>query len=540
MKRAFFAMSVILCLVLLCPAGAVALQPEDIVVVVEPSLEFVQTGFFREGLADVQKDGKWGFIDTGGKIVIPLEYVYVDHFCEGLASVAKNGKMGFIDTAGEVVIPLDYDGAWRFREGLAAVKKDGKWEFIDTTGKIVITLDYDEARWFNEGLAAVKKDSKWGFIDTNGKIVIPLNYDEAQGFNEGLAAVKKDGKWGCIDANGKIVIPLDYDSALLFNEGLAAVEKDGKWGYIDAHGKTAVPLEYDFADRFCEGLATVRSGSFEEGKYGYIDVTGKIAIPLEYDGALSFSEGLAAVKKDGKWGFIDTGGKIMVPLEYDEFMSFFNEGYVLVLKDGRWGILHNTAYGKPATVTPPTVTQNPFSDVQPNTWYFDGVMYAYGHGLMNGTSADKFSPEDSLTRAMIVTILCRQAKEPDVSALINPFSDVPAGTWYTEAVKWAAENGIVSGYGNGKFGPNDAVTKEQLAAILYRLQQRGEIIPPDILMDREYPDFNSISDYAKGAVTKLTMQGIFRDIPGVGFNPKANATRAEVAAMLYRYLSVVK
>ncbi|MCL1906189.1 MAG: S-layer homology domain-containing protein, partial [Clostridiales bacterium] len=173
-------------------------------------------------------------------------------------------------------------------------------------------------------------------------------------------------------------------------------------------------------------------------------------------------------------------------------------------------------------------------------WYFDGVMYAYGHGLMNGTSADKFSPEDSLTRAMIVTILYRQAGEPEVFALDNLFSDVPAGTWYTEAVKWAAENGIVSGYGNGKFGTNDAVTKEQLAAILYRLQQSGEKTPQDILMDREYPDFKEISDYAKGAVTKLTMQGIFRDIPGVNFSPKESATRAGVASMLYRFLTALE
>jgi len=107
-------------------------------------------------------------------------------------------------------------------------------------------------------------------------------------------------------------------------------------------------------------------------------------------------------------------------------------------------------------------------------------------------------------------------------------------------VKWAADSGIVNGYGDGKFGPNDALNREQLVAILYRLQQTTGQIPLDILMDREYPDFSEISDFAKNAVTKLTMQGIFRDIPGTNFNPKTPAIRAEVAAMLYRFLTAVR
>jgi hypothetical protein len=155
---------------------------------------------------------------------------------------------------------------------------------------------------------------------------------------------------------------------------------------------------------------------------------------------------------------------------------------------------------------------------------------------MNGTAADKFSPQSTLTRAMIVTILYRQAGQPDVSALPNPFTDVPANTWYSDAVKWAAENGIVEGYGNGRFGPNDALKREQLAAIIYRLQQSSSHIPPDILMDYQWPDWGDISDYAKGAVSKLTMQGIFRDIPAEKFNPQANALRGEVAVILQRTL----
>jgi hypothetical protein len=116
------------------------------------------------------------------------------------------------------------------------------------------------------------------------------------------------------------------------------------------------------------------------------------------------------------------------------------------------------------------------------------------------------------------------------------FADVAEGMYYYQAVNWAAQQGIVSGYGDGRFGPNDAVTREQLAAILYRFQHSTQQIPPDILMDKEYPDFSAISAYAKSAVTALTMQGVFRDIPGENFNPQAKASRAEVASMLQRFL----
>jgi hypothetical protein len=224
-----------------------------------------------------------------------------------------------------------------------------------------------------------------------------------------------------------------------------------------------------------------------------------------------------------------------VPFIYDD-ASGFSEGYAWVVKDGKYGILHNTAYGKPADTTP----QLPFSDVAADAWYFDAVKYVYGHGLMNGTSDDKFSPDSTLTRGMIVTILYRYYGEPDTATLQNPFSDVPAEQWYSQAVLWAADSGIVTGYGNGRFGPNDAVTREQLAAIIHRLEQSTKQIPPDILMDRQYPDFNDISAYAKSAVTALTMQGIFRDIPGDNFKPQANALRAEVAAMLRRFLEAVE
>jgi len=105
-------------------------------------------------------------------------------------------------------------------------------------------------------------------------------------------------------------------------------------------------------------------------------------------------------------------------------------------------------------------------------------------------------------------------------------------------VKWGEHNGIVLGYGNGKFGAGDNVTNQQLAALIYRTQQATGQIPPDILY-HEYPDLDRISDWAKDAVNILTAQGVFRDIPGSYFNPQDPATRCAVASMLYRYLTAI-
>ena len=112
-----------------------------------------------------------------------------------------------------------------------------------------------------------------------------------------------------------------------------------------------------------------------------------------------------------------------------------------------------------------------FSDVVPGAWYYDAVHYAKEHGMMNGTSNETFSPDGTVTRGMLVTILYRLDGSPSTLSSSCDFPDVPADSYYEEAVVWAAENGIVGGYTNGSFGPNDPVTREQMAAILFRYMQ---------------------------------------------------------------------
>jgi len=196
----------------------------------------------------------------------------------------------------------------------------------------------------------------------------------------------------------------------------------------------------------------------------------------------------------------------------------------------------STAPSNESTEAPSGSSSTPFTDIKSTDWFYEAVKYAYENGLMIGTSSETFSPNATLTRGMVVTVLYRLMGSPDVSNLENPFGDVREDLWYTDAVTWAAANGIVSGYGNGLYGPDDNITREQLVMIIYNYQQYSGKIPQDVLMDREFSDWNEISDWAKNAVNRLTIQGIINGKPNNLFDPKGEATRAEFATILQRFL----
>ena len=193
-----------------------------------------------------------------------------------------------------------------------------------------------------------------------------------------------------------------------------------------------------------------------------------------------------------------------------------------------------------------------FNDVKPDAWYYSPVMYVYDKGLMLGTSTDPmlFSPNTNLTRGMAVTVLYRMAaveknaeltgdNDASNSPLQTPgFSDVAEGAWYADAVNWAARNGIVQGYGDGRFGPNDNLTREQMATILYNYCKLKGI---DISVGEDtnilsYQDAFDISEYAVPAFQWACGAGVIAGKPGGYLDPRGTATRAEVATVFMRWL----
>ena len=174
-----------------------------------------------------------------------------------------------------------------------------------------------------------------------------------------------------------------------------------------------------------------------------------------------------------------------------------------------------------------------FVDVPQKAWYVEAVNYAVRNGLMNGVGNDQFNPEGSMTRAMLVTVLWRYEGEPEAGK--NTFSDVPNGQWYTKAVAWAAENGIVGGVGNNRFDPNGEITREQMATILFRYAEKKGIDTSKRGSLNIFSDEKQLSAYAKDAVQWAVAEQIINGSDGK-LLPQGSATRAQVATILMRFI----
>ena len=177
-----------------------------------------------------------------------------------------------------------------------------------------------------------------------------------------------------------------------------------------------------------------------------------------------------------------------------------------------------------------------FTDVEENGWYHTGVDFMVRNGFMNGVADDAFDVDGNLTRAQLVTILYRIAGEPESTAT-NPFADVADGQWYTNAVIWAAENGIVKGVNTTTFAPNDQITREQIATILFRYA-KAEKVEGKLA---GFPDAEKVSDYAADAMAWAVEQGLINGISESDgktyLAPQETATRAQIAVILMRYLT---
>lgn len=185
----------------------------------------------------------------------------------------------------------------------------------------------------------------------------------------------------------------------------------------------------------------------------------------------------------------------------------------------------------------PDAVKNPFADVNAGDWFYRDVLFSYEKGLMSGMDAAAFAPYANTTRAQIAVIFYRMEGSPAVEGE-NSFTDVvrDSGTaWFYDAVTWAQQNGIMGGYGNSSFAPNDPITREQLAAIFYRYAQyKGYDTTQGGMAIREFDDYESISDYAMGAMAWAVNTGLVKGDSNLLY-PKGTATRAEIAALFHRF-----
>ena len=185
-------------------------------------------------------------------------------------------------------------------------------------------------------------------------------------------------------------------------------------------------------------------------------------------------------------------------------------------------------------------SQNPFTDVGANTWYTEAVDYVWSNDLMRGTGTTTFSPNSTMSRAMVATILYRLADEPPIS-FAPVFSDVSAGSWYANAVIWANANGIVQGVGGGRFAPNDNVTREQFATLLFRFADFSEMdtsVPLSFNL-LQFEDRLHISSWAQESMTWAVYHGLITGTGATTLSPGGTATRAQCATILHRFSNLL-
>lgn len=308
-----------------------------------------------ELLLPVFQDGKWGFIDRSGRVVIPPRFDTNGQFLDGMAVVSEQGQQGYVDTEGNFTPLKEYAQLFPFSDNLARVAVEvpdqvgggqavTRFTFLNTSLRPATRSFFDDAGDFKEGLARAipygagrSANPLWGFIDRRGRMAIRPQWPEVGDFAQGRARVRIGQKWGYIDNAGKMVIPARFDAAGDFREGRAAVRVDGRLGYVDERGATVIEPRFHYAGDFRDGLAVVTE-RFGQPFY-FINRDGKRAFDGSFEGAGDFADGLARVYTDGRWGYIDTEGKFVIEPTFADAHDF-RAGLGFVAADSTWGYVN--------------------------------------------------------------------------------------------------------------------------------------------------------------------------------------------------------
>ena len=338
----------------------------------------------------------------------------------------------------------------------------------------------------------------------------------------------EDGDTVTIDMNGETEVPAEIFEEIAGKD--ITVELDMGGGVTWTVDGRDVPEDVSLSDLDL-GVDMDTSGISVDvintvtGEYGAVQVS------LDHDGAFGFALTLTAPlgrENAGYWANLyhyDEG---------EEALTFETSARIAADGSAALRMTHASQY---AIVIDEKSHALPFEDVGTDAWYSDAVAYVYRNGLMSGTSGSTFSPDAAITRAQLVTILWRMAGRPQVNGLMD-FDDVSQDAYYAEAVRWAASEGIAGGYGNGLFGSDDPITREQMAAILYRFAQH---MGYDVSIGEDtnilsYTDAPDVSGYAVAALQWACGAGIIRGTgDGSTLTPQGGATRAQAAVILTRF-----
>ena len=497
-------------------------------------------------------------------------------FSCGLGMIERDGKYGYIDAEGNLVIDCIYDNAYTFAEGLAVVEKDGKDLLIDASGKTFLNLSEHQlaAYGFSEGLCAVssKADESWGltgYIDKNGELVVPMRYMSVFDFRNGIVVVQEyyDGKGctGAVDENGNIIIPCEYDVVEDYSfDGKYIIAKDETrsdiyrrdgtllqsfpksqydsvradetddlifvgnhrvYGCLDMDGHEVIPMIYTaLFESGIDGVLMAKLPLYRSPTgttvWGTITLDDKMEFVPWPDGVIyekyDFSEGVTVAEQQstGKYGYVDQSGVWVIPPQFDRAEPFEN-GYALVSQNGRIGIL-----------------KNPFD--HPSPWAADDVSMARELGLLPRQVDSCYTT--AITRQHFSELMVRLVETADGKKIdarsVLPFTDTA-----DIAVRKAYAAGIVTGTGDGTtFLPDASITREQMATMLYRAiqyiqEQTGRSVLTEAGGLDGFTDAGQVSGWAADSLAALTASGILQGTSSATLSPK-DTTTVEQAILL--------
>ena len=298
-----------------------------IILIISSFINIILSQDKNDNLFLIEKDGKYGFINNFGDIVIKPEYDGARDFENDATIVSIAGSLSVLLKNG-LTFPIDSlyssPNTHGFSNGYCLIYDYNNACFYNTSGKR--KKCYQEALDFWEGIAAVKIDDKWGYIDTTFHIIISPEYESASIFREDHAWVKKDGKCVILNRDGKLkIIEISNTNMLrtcfnIFSNGLAMISSDDKCGYINFNGDVIIQPKFETGSDFSEGLAAVQI----ENKYGFIDTLGNIIIDPQFDYVKDFSEGLAPVSINYEWGYINKEGEFVIDIQFSGANCFSN------------------------------------------------------------------------------------------------------------------------------------------------------------------------------------------------------------------------
>jgi hypothetical protein len=340
-----------------------------------PYTEELETDYMysKRELLPFMSDGKYGYFDYTGEVIIQPEYDYAAFFKEGLAVVMKNDRFGFIDKGNRVVIPIQYDNALDFDQGRAVVEKEEKLGMIDRNGVVIFDFEYEDLGTLNEGLVYASMEGFYGYYDKNANLRIKHQFEEAFSFQDGKAKVVLNEKEAFIDIYGTFEVPAGYADIRFFNDSLLVYELDGDYGlmrkncsifldaqfqeigelqngralivqddyigYLNDKGEIVIPPKFELFPNYQDkGAFSSKNAVVKlKGKFGMIDLNGKFAIPNVYADLGAFSSRIAFSKGKG-WGFIDPAGKEVLKPAYDYAESFL-QGHAIIELAGQQGVI---------------------------------------------------------------------------------------------------------------------------------------------------------------------------------------------------------